>query len=163
MNNRNASVIVAFVGGVALYQAVVVYFGGFLAAIAIPKAYFEWFGRPHLEVALGLVALATFAVPVALLVAGGTLALHKLLRKLSPRTFMLAITAGALVCFAYWSVSFLLFVPELPPGVEAYPMSVRLKQLLFLPLWAAPNFFAPWLGLAMAGWLIKRAHAHRGL
>ena len=145
----------AFVAGILLYQAAV-YIGGILAAIAIPKAYFAWFGRPRLELALAALNLATFALPVAAFFAGGTLATYTLLRAPAPTPFMLAIVAGVVTCFAFWTVSFVLAVPELPPGVEPYSASVLLRQVLLPTWWNVPNAVAPWLGLAFAGWFITR-------
>ena len=146
----------AFAGGACLYQTAV-YAGGILAAIGVPKEYFALFGRPRLELALAVLNTATFALPMVVLFAGGTLAIYKLLRRPSPKPFMLAFVAGVAVCFAFWTASFFLFVPELPPGVEAYPATVLLKQLLLPPWWSVPNAVAPWLGLFIAGWLISRS------
>jgi hypothetical protein len=57
--------------------------GGYFPGIAIPRSYFEFFGREHNALALALVQLMTFALPVTLLIAGGTLAAAR-----SERTFI---------------------------------------------------------------------------
>src|SRR6266478_450093 len=54
--------VTALASGFVLYM-VVVYLVGFLAAIAIPKAYFEFFGRQHATLALTLLDAATLALP----------------------------------------------------------------------------------------------------
>jgi hypothetical protein len=151
--------ILAFAAGFLLYQAAVSV-GGILAAIAIPREFFAWFGRPRLELALAILNLATFTFPIAALFSAGTLATYKLLRAPPLKSFMLAIVAGAVTCFAFYTASFVLVVQELPPGVESYPASVLLKQLLLPPWWSVPNAVAPWLGLAFAGWLIVRQSRH---
>ena len=163
MTSRKAAparIFLAFVAGIWLYQVAVVV-GGFLASIAIPKAYFAWFGRSHVELALAVFDTATFAVPIALLLAGGTLAAYRLLGPLPLKAFMLALCLGAISCFAFWVALSVLFVPDLPYGVQPYPPTVLLKQLLMPPWWAVPNMLAPWLGLAFAGWLLSAGSAAR--
>jgi len=39
------------------------YLGGFLAAVAIPSAYFQWFGRENVNLALALMFAATWSLP----------------------------------------------------------------------------------------------------
>jgi hypothetical protein len=110
-----------------------------------------------LELALAVLNTATFALPMVALFAGGTLATYTLLRRPPPGPFMLAIVSGVVSCFALWTALFVLHVPELPPGVEPYPVSVLLKQVLLPSWWSMPNALAPWLGLAFAAWLIARS------
>src|SRR5277367_1264928 len=57
--------LICFVSGLALYN-VVVYVGGVLSAIQIPRQYFTWFGE-HKILALFLEEAAVFALPVFLL------------------------------------------------------------------------------------------------
>ncbi|MFY7939785.1 MAG: hypothetical protein ACOVOX_02655 [Burkholderiaceae bacterium] len=60
----------------------VVYLGGWLAAIAVPAAYFARFGREHLELALALLNLFAWALPVFLAVmlgAAGVLRMGRML------------------------------------------------------------------------------------
>jgi hypothetical protein len=155
-----ARIALALLAGAGLYHYVVVYVGGVLAAVAVPAAYFRWFGRSKVELALALADTATFAVPVALLVAGGVLAAYRALRG-PPWPFIVAIFAGAFLCFAFW-VWWLaaMPLPEPHPDVEVvYSISFysRVLQLLVPPWWAVPNFLAPWLGLALSSWLLQRA------
>ena len=156
--NTNATkAALAVLAGIAIYQAVV-FLGGFLAAIAVPRAYFDWFGRPRLELALALVDLATFAIPIVALTTGFTLFSHSLLKAPSARAFMPFVALGALATYAYWAAKFVLVTPELSAGAEAFPASVRLTQLLMPTWWSLPNSLAPWLGFAIAGLLISRRH-----
>lgn len=148
--------VVTFAGGVCLYQAAV-YVIDVLAAIGISREYFAWFGRPRLELALAILNTATIAVPMVIFFAVGTLLIYYLLRRPPPWSFMLAFVGGVAACFAFWTASFILFVPDLPSGVEPYPPSVLLGQLLLPPWWSVPSALAPWLGLAIAGWFISRS------
>jgi hypothetical protein len=63
---RNFLPLAAFISGLALVIASI-YLGGFLAAIAIPKAYFTFFGPEHKRWALALMELGTMALPFFLL------------------------------------------------------------------------------------------------
>src|SRR5262245_8620766 len=83
--------------GVWLYQAAVVIAGGYFAGIAIPRSYFELFGREHNALALALVQLVSFALPVAVLIAGGTLAAARLLGA-GGRFFALVLVGMVLCC-----------------------------------------------------------------
>jgi hypothetical protein len=151
------SSLLAFFAGVFLYQFAV-HVGGILAVIAIPRDYFEWFGRSRVELALAVLQLTTFAIPITLLFAGGTLAVHWLLRAPPAKPFLLSFVAGIAACFTFWTAASVLFLPELPPGANAYPVSVLFKLVLIPPWWSASSALAPWAGLALAGWLIARAH-----
>ena len=57
--------IAAFVSGFILC-IVVVFIGGYLAALPIPRAYFEWFGQNKV-LALSVAEAVVFALPVFLL------------------------------------------------------------------------------------------------
>jgi hypothetical protein len=59
---KNLRYLGAFVSGVALVIAAA-YVGGFLAAIAIPKAYFVFFGNEHKAWALAIMDAPTMALP----------------------------------------------------------------------------------------------------
>ena len=142
--------------GAGLYYAAVVLLGGVLAAVTVPKAYFEWFGAQHSEVALALLQFASFALPVALVVAGGTLAVRRLVVGKHGRAVLLAVLFGLIACFAYELASLLFFVPSEIP-VPALPRATLLREVLFPPWWAASGFLAPWLGFAFAAWWSARS------
>ena len=97
--------------GIGLYQASVIYAGGLLAAITVPQSYFEWFGHSHSEEALALLHLGGYALPIALLVAGGTLSVQRLLSP-SGRDALYGVLAGLVLCAAFWLVAGLLAVPQ---------------------------------------------------
>jgi hypothetical protein len=149
---------IALLAGIAIYQLFVVVLNGYLAALAVPAQYFTWFGKPRRELALGVIQLAT-AVPVFLLVAGGVLAICRALRSRSTLSLAL-ILVGMLVCYLYWAVSFIAFPSAgLPPGVEQFPMSVRIQQFFGTPWWALPTDLAPWLGFGFSWWLLRQRAA----
>ena len=129
------------------------FMGGAFAAIAIPRSYFAYFGQEHRELALAVLALLSWAIPVALLVAGGLLALHRLLPRREARALKPAL-AGMLMSFGYWALVSVGYFssPEQPDA----NLSQAAKIAFSFPWWAAPNFFAPWLGFALAIWLSLR-------
>lgn len=147
-------IVLAFVAGILLYQAVVEV-GGILSAVQVPKAYFDWFGRGNAGVALAVVQLIGFAIPIAALVAAGTLCIHRLLGG-GTRVAAHAVLAGMLVCFTYWVVVGLQVQVILDGAVETYPWPARLRQLMLPPWWAVSGVLAPWLGFALAAWLTVR-------
>ena len=71
---RALKIAVAFLAGACLYYGAVVFAGGVLAALAVPRGYFEFFGKQNLPVALAIVNLVAWALPVAILTATGYLA-----------------------------------------------------------------------------------------
>lgn len=145
----------AMLAGIAIYQLFVVVLNGYLAAIAVPRQYFMWFGRQRQELALAIIQLAS-AIPVFLLVTGCVLAVCRSLRSRS-MTFLAAILVGMLLSHLYWAVSFLAFLPAgLSPEVEPYSMSVRLQQLFVVPWWSLPTVLAPWLGFGFSSWLLRQ-------
>jgi hypothetical protein len=145
---------VALLAGVLLYQTSVVVTGGVLAAIGIPRAYFAFFGRQHQELALAVLQFVSFALPVALIVAGGTLAIQRLLGR-NPKAVLSAVLAGLVLCFAYWTAVWV-FQSRADLAAEPLAPSALLTQVWFSPWWAASGFLAPWLGFALAAWLILR-------
>jgi hypothetical protein len=154
---RAARLLLAFAAGLFLYQAAVVFVGGFLSAVAVPKAYFDWFGRSNLELSLALLQFFGFALPIAVLVAGGTLSVLRILGRDAKATLW-AVLAGLVVCFVFWLSTGMFALPP-DPSIEHYPPLVLLRQALFPPWWAAPGLLAPWLGFAFAAWLALRAKA----
>jgi hypothetical protein len=147
-------VLAAFIAGALLYQTSVVFTGGVLAAIAVPKTYFSLFGHQQRELALAILQLVGFALPIALVVAGGTLAIQRLLAR-NPRVVLSAVLAGLVLCFVYWTM---VWIFSTQAGLPAEPVAsaARLRQLLLPPWWAMSGFLAPWLGFALAAWLVLR-------
>jgi len=151
---RTLRLVGAFAFGALLYQVAVVYVGGILAAVVIPRSYFNWFGRANIDVGLALLQLASFALPIAVLVAGGVLAAHRVLTG-STKSVLVALLTGLAACFLFWVV---VFATSSPPtqAVEHYTPGVMLRQLLLPPWWALSGFLAPWVGFALAAWLLVR-------
>ncbi|MCV2357337.1 hypothetical protein LNV09_24620 [Paucibacter sp. B2R-40] len=151
---RFLRLFIAFTLGALLYQVAVVYVGGTLAAVAIPKSYFDWFGRSNIEVGLALLQLATFALPIAILVAGGVLAAHRVLAG-STRSVLMALLAGLAACFLLWVVVVSANFPS-PQAGEPNQSGVMVRQLLLQPWWALSGFLAPWVGYSLAAWMLVR-------
>lgn len=141
---RAVKVALAFFAGAWLYYVAVVFVGGSLSALAVPRSYFEFFGKQNVSLALAILGLVAWAVPVAILVAAGYLASRRLLPGIG-RTFLYSITLGMLVCALYW----------------LWQSEVGLASLILAPWWSVPNSLAPWVGAALGGWLIQRTESVR--
>ena len=147
-------IAVAFVAGVWLGYFAIEFVGGMLAAVGIPQAYFQFFGRAHLQLGLALLTLFNWAVPVALLVCGGVLALRALVGR---GAFVLpAALAGLLAWYVHARLTFQ--VPSLEASV-VHPVSLLAKLWwpFTAPWWSLSVSLAPWAGFALAIWLIVRA------
>ena len=145
---------IAFLAGIWLYFFAVVFMGGIFAAVAIPQSYFAYFGREHREFALAVLSLLGWAAPVALLATGGLLTLFRLLPGRDPPPWKPAL-AGMLVCFGYWALVSVGYFSSVEQPYASLPQAVRIT--FTFPWWGAPSFFAPWLGFALATWLLHRA------
>ena len=137
---RALKLTVAIVVGAWLYYFAVIYAGGMLAAITIPRAYFNLFDRQNLSVALAISGVFMWALPVVVLVCAGYLAGNRLLPGLA-NGYTYAVLLGMLTCFVYW-----LGASEL-----------GLLSLSLVPWWGVPGVLAPWLGLALGAWLVSRS------
>ena len=136
---RAFKLTLAILFGAWLYYFAVVYAGGMLAAIAIPRVYFSSFGQQNLAVALGLLSLFTWALPVIVLVGAGYLAGNRLIPSLMS-AYPYAVILGMLACFGYW----------LSAG------ELGLSSLSLVPSWGVPGILAPWVGVALGAWLVSR-------
>src|SRR5882672_1372101 len=117
--------LIAFFAGTWLYQAAVGNVGGVLAAIAIPKSYFEWFGREHSSYGLALLQFAGFGLPVAVLIAGGTLAAVSLIGARRASVLVL-LFLGLLACCAFSVAATVLHVQ----AIGGDPVSFLREMLL---------------------------------
>ena len=151
---RTLRLATAFIVGMWLYYAAVVFTGGILAAVAVPRSYFAFFGREHIQLSLAILFFFGWATPVAVLVAGGMLALSRLLWR-SGQSIWKAALAGFVTSFVYWalySVGF--FSPLKQPELTL----VQILQATFgSPWYGVANSLAPWAGFAFSVWLIHRA------
>jgi hypothetical protein len=141
---RALKLTVAILVGALLYYFAVVYAGGMLAAIAIPRGYFSLFGPRNLSVALAISGLVTWALPVVVLVCAGYLAGSRLLPGLA-RAYTYAVVLGMLACFVYWLAA----------------SELGLLSLSLVPWWGVPHILAPWVGVALGAWLVSRIKAAR--
>lgn len=134
---RVLGVIAGVAAGVVLYTLGVVVLGGILSAVAIPSAYFEFFGQSRVQLALFLLNLGAWALPVALAVFALSAVLFSM-RWFEEPTQFLAVASGMVLGFAYWQVA----SGAVAPGL--------------LPWFAASNWLAPWAGVAVAAALLHR-------
>jgi hypothetical protein len=151
---RTLRIATAFIAGIWLYYAAVVFTGGILAAVGVPRGYFAFFGREHNELALAVLFFLGWALPIAVLVAGGTLALSRLLADSGQSVWKPALT-GMLLSFLYWALASAgFFSPHEQPQIG---LVKALLVTFTIPWWATANFLAPWFGFALAVWLMFRA------
>ena len=147
--------IVAAVVGFLLFQYVVVYVGGFLAAVQIPVSYFKLFGRQHAEVGHAVLNLGLHALPTMFLVAGGVLSLHRLCPNQKAMTWV-PVLLGMVSCLLLW-VLVLSPAQMESMGIPSKGTLENLRSLVIFPWWVASNVAAPWLGVALAAWLMSRS------
>lgn len=145
--------IAALLFGGLLYYAVVVHVGGVLAAVAIPRQYFEYFGRENGGAALALMFLGTWSLPVALLVAYGSMLGLRLVGG-NWRAASLAVFVGMFVCFLSWQWASASAVVNADEKILVPPLSAFFGTLA-APWFAMPNLLAPWLGLGFGVWLYR--------
>ncbi len=145
---------IALLVGFILYQVAVVLLGGYLSAVPIPGAYFEAFGKESSGIGLALVGLALHVAPTVLLVAGGVV-LFELLWPSHRVHVVLPYLLGMLSCALLWEVY---FGPACLPqqAIQRDCGIASLERILAVPWWALPVVAAPWVGLALASWLLKR-------
>jgi hypothetical protein len=137
-----------FAAGVVLYNVAVVFGGGVLAAASVPRAYFDFFGAQHRALALGVLNLTTWALPVALLVFVGAL-LALLPQRVAPKPAAASLLAGMFAAFLYWHASSSIALASAPNSLHPSFVGAFLNTLL-PAWWAVPNLLAPWLGAAAA-------------
>lgn len=144
----------AFISGLALVIAAA-YFGGFLAAIAIPKAYFTFFGREHRSWALAIMDAVTMALPFFLL----SLAWCWLtLRRAGSSLNMAAVCclAGILAGLIYTEVDLALTLHELDAAANSTSFLVYLWRA-FPPPWAILDLVAFPAGFVVAVAIMRRS------
>ena len=123
---------IAFISG-WLAMELLILSAGFLAARGTPSGYFEYFGREHLELALGLWATFMLSLPQFLIGTGLSWSFSRLLSVKSwPLVAMFAIGAASnTVLYLYFA-------------------TVGVTALIPAVLWQVPSGpWAAWLGLAL--------------
>lgn len=146
-------VALAAVAGALLYYAAVAYFGGVLAAISVPKAYFTFFGRERLDLAVVVLDWFTWALPVLAAVALGAFVVLRFWRG-SLRSCLWALGGGMLASLVYLQADFALLMAGQSSPRQAFGQAFT--STLLPAWWAAPNVLAPWAGLALAAWIVAR-------
>ena len=141
-------------GGFWLYYIAVVMYGGIAAAWPVSLEYFQFFGRRNLHLALALESLARWALPVAVLICGGSLALLRLLPGAVHRDWLLVLL-GMIAGYLFFAF------PPASLGQHVHGRDLTLSEQIDwinprLTWWVAHNFLAPWLGLLAATWLLRR-------
>jgi hypothetical protein len=134
--------------GAVLYYAVVVYVGGFLAAVTVPRLYFEYFGHENVSAALAVLLFGTWSLPIMLLIACGTLVGLRLIGG-SWRATSLAMFVGTFACFLYWQLVSALFLANV--GQVSFPSAF--VRTFATPWFEMPNLLAAWVGLGEGVWL----------
>ena len=143
--------IVAFVSGLALYNAIILV-GGFLAAVAVPQAYFAWFGQ-NKALALVLEEAIVFALPVFLLALFWS--------HLTVRAFRGAWRQATKWCFGGLAFAWLAWLVYGLAQLAANPVSNQfqlptlLLSLLVPPLWGILNVLAAPCGVLLGGALAR--------
>jgi hypothetical protein len=148
----------AFISGIALVT-VAVYLGGFLAAIAIPRSYFNAFGSEHKKLALAILEVVAMALPYFVLsFIWCWLTLRGAVTRL--KVVALCCVTGIVIGLAYTEVQSAMMLRTLeslpnPPSFLSYLWRV------LAPVWALPNLFAFPAGLVAAVWFVRRARITR--
>jgi hypothetical protein len=148
---KSAHRIVAFVSGFALYNTVVLV-GGFLAAVAIPQAYFAWFGQNKV-LALVLAEAVVFALPVFLLALVWS--------HLTVRGYRGAWRQATKWCFGGLAFAWLAWLVyglaqlAANPVPNQFPLGTLLLSLLVPPLWSVLNVLAAPCGVLLGGVLAR--------
>jgi hypothetical protein len=151
--------ILAVAAGVLLYNVAVIYLGGVLAAIAIPRSYFGSFGRERAELALALLNLASWALPVLVAVFLAAFVVLRVSRK-ALRSNAYALALGMFGAFLYWQASFAASMASHPNSTVSFGHAFT--TTLLPTWWVAPNVLAPWAGLALAAWLAAKRSRKSG-
>ena len=142
----------SFCAGAVLFYLAANYLGGILAAVAIPSAYFQWFGRENVNLALALMFAATWSLPVAAAVAAGVVPVLLVAGHLW-RVAAAALLGGMVCTFLYWQVQFALQYMQSAGNGSGFMHAFF--QSFAAPWPSAPNLGAPWLGLALGVWLVS--------
>ena len=140
--------------GAMTYHLAVVYAGGVFAAIGVSKSYFAFFGRAHQGLALAVLDLGIWALPVGAIVFVAC-CFTLLAFRGKGRHMGLAFFLGMFSAFLFWHIS-----SVLSTAADAAPATVSTMTLFFetlrVPWWSLPNVVAPWLGFGLAVRFMRR-------
>ena len=142
---RVARVVLAFLVGALVFTGVVIYLGGYLAAFSSPRGYFAFFGPENKLLALAVLNLGTWALPIA--TASFLCFSAFLTAQRQDRQVRLGLVLGMLFAFAYWSM----------PADSTFGLGQALAvfesiatPVVVAPWLSVPNIAAPWLGFLLA-------------
>ena len=146
----------AFLSGFLLFAALT-YVSGYLAAVVIPRSYFEYFGRQHLTLALVIEEAIVIALPLFLLsVAWAYLSLRPM--RVQRSKAMLSCLAGLLVAQAAFDIYLLRAFIEMPvpDGGQKVPVLTFVFETIFpwSQPWAYLNVLAAPAGIVVASLLL---------
>lgn len=114
--------------------------GGVLAAIALPKAYYDLFGPPGRATALALAGLLVSNLSVVVLVATGYFAGSRHFPQLT-EAYPRGVVFGMLAPFGAW-------LAASEAGLESFSL---------VPCWTLPGLLAPWSGVALGASRVARS------
>lgn len=143
----------AFISGVALHVAFL-FVVGFLAAVHIPRAYFDGFGE-HRAIGRALEEAFVMALPTFLLALAWSFLTVRSLKGAGRTT-----TAWCFAGFAAaWLASLCQTLVHLSanPVPHQYPLSTLLVSFLVPPVWAMLNAVAAPVGILAGGSLARKA------
>ena len=145
--------IAAFVSGVVLHISFLIV-AGLLAAVQIPRSYFEWFGD-HRIIGLALEEAVVVAVPVFLFALVWSFLTVRSLKEVGRRPTSWCFTGFAVA----WLVSIVHTLAHMSsnPVPNQYPLSTLLLSFLVPPVWAVLNSIAAPVGILAGGSLARNA------
>ncbi len=151
---KRSTALTMFLSGVLLYSAAV-YIGGYLAAIAIPHAYFELFGA-NKTLALVVEEAVVYALPIFLLAAAWGYASIRPLKG-SHRKATLWCLAGVVAGWLGWIVHSLAHFTN-NPQPNQFSLGTLALLLIIPPVWGVLNVAAAPSGVVFGGWLAGRSN-----
>jgi hypothetical protein len=146
------STLPSTVAGFLVHYLAVAYVGGMGAAIAVPRSYFEYFGREQQGLAQAVLSMGTWALPVFLAVCALAVPLLWLGRK-TLLSCTVAAALGMLASAIYMQVSFAASFASHPVPNMSFLQALAIG---LVPTVSSANTLAPWVALAVAHWLVSR-------
>jgi hypothetical protein len=125
------------------------YLRGFLAARQVPVGYFEFLGKPHLELALFLISVVVHLIPEVVALAAGVAISTFLLRGVRAEN-AIGFDSGAVTSYFFFLIFYRLSIQANGDlGVNWR----ELVQSFYGPWWAAPTILSPVVGLCIGVWM----------
>lgn len=152
---KRIALITVLISGALLYS-LAVYVGGYLAAIAIPSAYFDFFGANKV-LALVVEEAFVYALPIFVLAAvWGYVSIRPL--RATHRKATLWCLVGVAAAWLGWTLQTLAYFAS-NPSPNQFPLEALALQVLVPPVWALLNLAAVPCGVMFAGWLVGRSNS----